>query len=604
MLAVRADLLLAEDAAQSVSGAPDQAANKPLRFAEILPVELDLASSGTWEELANGGRVWRLRIHSPGAKSLALVFRRFQLPAGGELFVYDDARAEVRGAYTEHEHRPDGQFAMRPLRGDALTLEYFEPAGAPSQGEIALSAVAHDYRGILDWLDPVDRSGGGGGNCEVNVTCPLGNGWGNEVNACVKILSLSVGAFCSGSLLNNTANDGSLLVLTAAHCGGLIPAVFTFNFQLDACRQGVPVPGNAITGSIPLVVDEASDVQLVRVVVPQGPMGFPVFLAGWDRSDVVPTTTTLIHHPGGQPKKISRDTDAPVQVGKFWRILDWEFGISEGGSSGAPLFDPNHRFIGNLDSGSSSCPVPTNDFCTRLAAAWPVLEPYLDPLGTGQLTLDGLDRATVTPQPFAVTRVLPDQIPVLDPSPSRSIRVLGSGYTGTVEVVINGIVLNPFHFSRSGHSFLNIDMPPLPAGQYQLALRDGATTTGSVPFTAVGVTEPRMQTGFGTFNEPVWSQFGVDTYHADVPGHRHYCFWSLSNAPSVNPFVNLGIGNNFTDLRSCRINPIPSRGFIRVHHDIPLAKLPLGTLVYNQTICVSHGRQFVSSNTQQTVFQF
>jgi hypothetical protein len=43
-----------------------------------------------------------------GAKSLALVFERFQLPAGGELYVYDDARRDVRGAYTELENRLDG----------------------------------------------------------------------------------------------------------------------------------------------------------------------------------------------------------------------------------------------------------------------------------------------------------------------------------------------------------------------------------------------------------------------------------------------------------------------------------------------------------------
>jgi hypothetical protein len=571
----------------------------------VLPVELDLASSGAWEELAGGGRVWRLRIHSPGAKSLSLVFERFQLPAGGELFVYDDARKEVRGAYTEHEHRPDGTFAMRPLRGDALTLEYFEPAGAPSRGEIALSAVAHDYRGVLDWLEPQDRSGGGGGNCEVNVACPLGSTWGNEINACVKILSLTAGAFCTGSLLNNTANDGTILVLSAAHCGGLGSAVFTFNFTLSACRQGLPSPGNAITGSLPLVVDESSDVQLVRIVAPQGPLAFPVFLAGWDRSDAVPAVTTLIHHPGGEPKKISRDGDPPVVAGKFWRILDWEFGISEGGSSGAPLFDPNHRFIGNLDSGASSCPVPTNDFCTRLAAAWPALEPYLDPLGTGQLTLDGLDLASVTPRPFAVSGLLPAQIETLDPSPHRHLRILGSGFPASYEVVVNGIVLNPFYYTRSGHSFINIDMPPLPVGQYTVAVRDG-TTSHVVPgqLTVVGVTQPRMQTQFGIPNEAVYSQFGVDTFHADVPGHIHYCYWSLSSQPSVNPFISLDIGNNFSDLRGCQINPIHPRGYNKVHHMIPTAKLPLGTIVYNQSVCISHGRRLATSNVQQTTFQF
>ena len=610
MVPVRADLLLAEDAAPVATSAdPDEAPNKPLRFAEVLPVDLDLENSGVWEDLAGGGRAWRLRIHSPGAKSLALVFRRFQLPEGGELYVYDDPGKEVRGAYTELEHRRDGKFAMRPMRGDALTLEYFEPANSRSPGQIVLAAVAHDYRGVVDWVDPdsqgdpVDRDGSGGGSCEVDITCALGTGWENQRKACVKIFSLSEGAFCSGSLLNNTANDGTLLVLSAAHCGDLSTAVFTFNYDMPACRSGVP-GGTDVTGATPLVFDEDSDVQLVRLVAPQGPTAFPVFLAGWDRSDTIPAATALIHHPGGDPKKISRDFDAPLQPGKFWRILTWERGITEGGSSGAPLFDPNRRFIGNLDSGASSCPVPNNDFCTRLAAVWPSVAPYLDPLGTGQITLDGLDVAAVTQQPFTVTGILPSQIPVLDPSTSRTLRILGTGFPETLEVVVSGIPVNPFFYTHSGHSFINIDLPPIRIGQFRLGVRNGTTIT-DFPLTVVGVTEPRYQVGFGTLNEPVFSDLDTDTYMADVPGHIHYCFYSLSPLPSIHRVLKLDLGNNFTDVRYCLINPIPPEGFLKIHRDVKPTWLPPTTTVYSQTCCVTHGgRTFPASNLQQFAFQF
>jgi hypothetical protein len=600
---VDAALMLAEDEAMPV--APDEPANKPLRFAEVLPVDLDLKNSGAWEDLPGGGRVWRLRIHSPGAKSLALVFRRYQLPPGGELYVYDDARKEVRGAYTDLEHRLDGKFAMRPLRGDALTLEYFEPATARGTGEIALSLVAHDYRGVMDGVDsqgdPQNRSGGGGGGCEVDVTCLLGAGWEQQSKACVKILSLTAGAFCSGSLLNNTANDGTVLVLSAAHCGDLSTAVFTFDYQLPACRSGTP-SGADVTGATPLVFDDPLDVQLLRIAAPQGPLNRPVFLAGWDRSDTVPTATALIHHPGGAPKKISRDFDPPTQPTKFWRILDWERGVTEGGSSGAPLFDTNHRFIGNMDSGASNCPVPNNDFCTRLAVVWPLLEPYLDPLGTGQLTLDGLDMANVTPQPFTVTGILPSQIETLDPSPSRKLRILGTGLPNTLEVVVNGIPINPFFYSHSGHSFINIDMPPIRIGQFRLGVRDGTTIT-DFPLDVVSVTQPKFQVGLGTFNEPLFSAFGTDTIYADLPGHVQISFFSLSNLPSIARPLILDLGNNFTNIGFCLNNVIPSTGFLRIHHDLKPGWLPAGTILYSQSVCISHGRPYPRSALQQCQFQ-
>src|SRR5688572_9149140 len=271
MQPVRADLLEAEDHAAEASGVRGGG----LRFAEVLPVELSLADSGVWEELGRGARVWRLRISSPGAKSLSLVFSRYHLPQGGELYVYDDAHREVRGAYTDLENRLDGQFSVRPLRGGALTLEYYEPASARGQGELSLSHVAHDYRDVLSLIE--DRNGGGGGvagNCQLDPACPLGVGWGNQVNAAVHIQSIQGGVLCSGSLLNNTSGDGSLLVLSAEHCGGLSTAIFTFNFERPLCRDGVAPCTNVLTGAVQLVRDEDLDIQLARVNAPQSGQPF------------------------------------------------------------------------------------------------------------------------------------------------------------------------------------------------------------------------------------------------------------------------------------------------------------------------------------------
>lgn len=598
---VRSDLLLAEDAAGAGKGA--------LRFAEILPVELGLANAGTWEELGGGDRLWRLRIHSTGAKSLALVFSRYHLPPGGELYAYDDARKVVRGAFTEYENRLDGEFAIRPLRGASVTLEYFEPAAVRGQGELVLASVAHDYLDVLSRIEPDDRTGGGNTSdpCEIDVACNLGTPWPNQINAAVHIESLANGFLCSGSLLTNTAGDGTVLVLTAAHCGSLTSAVFTFNFERPGCRTGVAPCTNQVFGATELVRNDDLDVQLLRLNVPQGPLGFPVHLAGWDRSDVPPAALFLIHHPQGDVKKISRDNNAPSISNNFWRIPDWDRGVSEPGSSGAPAFaGGSGLFLGILDSGASSCINPfDDDFATRLAAAWPLVGPYLDPIGTGQLTTTGLDLANVTAAPFDVTGVFPPVVPTIDPAPGRNLRILGAGFTDATLVFLDGQPLASDLYLRGGHSFLNVDLPPLVAGTHDLTVTENGVSK-SVSFDTAPPTVPVTQVNRGPVDERVYSADGVDLFYADQPNHRHLCLWSLSNVPSVFPFVSLGIGNGGTDLRDCFIVSIAAGGLTQRHQSLAPGLLPIGTPIYSQTICLTHrqGMPWPVSSVQRNLFQF
>ena len=97
--------------------------------------------------------------------------------------------------------------------------------------------------------------------------------------------------------------------------------------------------------------------------------------------------------------KISRANN-PVIVGSFsgttnqhWRAT-WNQGVTEGGSSGSPLFDQNHRIVGQLHGGPSVCGGSQLwDFYGRFDLSWTGggtnatrLSNWLDPTNTGAMT--------------------------------------------------------------------------------------------------------------------------------------------------------------------------------------------------------------------------
>ena len=92
-------------------------------------------------------------------------------------------------------------------------------------------------------------------------------------------------------------------------------------------------------------------------------------------------------------KKICFDDDSPSQQNQFgaavWYIDQWELGVTEGGSSGSPLFDQNHRVIGQLYGGGAACAGSVNngqpDWYGRFDVSWGLgLSEYLDPQELGR----------------------------------------------------------------------------------------------------------------------------------------------------------------------------------------------------------------------------
>ena len=114
------------------------------------------------------GRVWRLSIKSENAYSINLIYDKFILPDGAEMFVYDENMTTILGAFTSSNNKEYQTFSTAPTKGNTTIIEYFEPYDVDFNGEISISSVIHAYRDIFF---NETRGYGDSGSCNNNVNC-------------------------------------------------------------------------------------------------------------------------------------------------------------------------------------------------------------------------------------------------------------------------------------------------------------------------------------------------------------------------------------------------------------------------------------------------
>ncbi|MDP6852989.1 MAG: T9SS type A sorting domain-containing protein [Candidatus Marinimicrobia bacterium] len=382
MPAVDKEALLLEDEIE-------MAKDVPYRFGTPFEVQYNLNNSGVWENLSDG-RLWRLSIKSENAYSLNLLYDRFLIPEGAQLFVYDELMESVLGAFTHANNKPHETFSTAPTKGEVTTLEYYEPYNADFSGELQINRVVHAYRDVF-FND--SRDYGDSGSCNNNVNCPEFADWADEVRSVAMILSSGGWRLCTGSLVNNVRQDLTPYFLTANHClGGESSWIFMFNYESPGCSNQDGPTYQTVSGSTLLTSSSSSDFALLRLDETP-PDTYEVHFAGWDASGSTPATPVGIHHPSGDIKKISFDYDNASNSGNYWDVDSWNDGTTEPGSSGSPLFDGNsHRIVGQLYGGVASCTNWGYDTYGKVSTSWNLgMKNYLDPDNTGISVLDGMD---------------------------------------------------------------------------------------------------------------------------------------------------------------------------------------------------------------------
>lgn len=302
----------------------------------------------------------------------------------------------ILGAFTEQNHNPDENaeipFGTQPVEGNQVffEIEYTKPSPEIEWDtpDMVLTNVVHIFEDVI----PKNNSYGKSLPCNIDVKCPLGNGWDKEIKSVALILGFDekndLAAHCTGTVLNNP--DKKPYLLTAYHC--IEPDnddttaaqlqrynsstwTFLFNHLRVSCNDSISLfYGDSFYGSNRLSPTgpghnnaPPSDYLLLEIwsaneseFAKKG-----ICYAGWNNSNTVIGPYIGIHHPYGDVKKISSFTGAlqstdyggsTVDPNKnFWKVGSWTQGTTEGGSSGSALFDNNHRVVGSLTGGAAAC---------------------------------------------------------------------------------------------------------------------------------------------------------------------------------------------------------------------------------------------------------
>jgi len=311
----------------------------------------------------DGGFVYSMTLHAPGAAAMRVHFKNFDLPGNADLYLFT-ADGQAAGPYRRNGPLKSGEFWSDALFSDFVMLQvrYFGP---PSRGDLSRSGfqvaeIGHVRPGFLDGLCNYNES------CVENAECHVSGGVMEQVSDAVASILFQSGNFlyiCSGGLIADTDNGNNRpLFLTANHCVSRNQEANSlqtfFQYKAPSCSD----PGHcnidnltpSTNGASILSKGRTSDYTLLELA--QAAPAGSHFLE-WNESPVANANGTdlfRISHPSGAPQAYSEhsvDTSSPVcgglPRGNFIYSQD-TLGATEGGSSGSPVVDSAGRIVGQL----------------------------------------------------------------------------------------------------------------------------------------------------------------------------------------------------------------------------------------------------------------
>jgi Trypsin-like peptidase domain len=339
---------------------------------------------------SDGSQIIVLVIRSSGASGIGLHFRNFNLSPGEEVYVYSPAADSiVCGPYADKGPWGNGEFWSATIAGDTAVIELFTKAGEDGKS-FEIFEISHIFPELGGPL-MLEQPNVGPLPCERDASCYSDA----ERNAVARILFNDNGArVCTGTLINDCAQDRVPYFLTANHCISTQTVAQTVEaywfYQTTTCNGGVLRSWvHSPPGANLLATQRSNDFSLLRLQ--NNPPAGAVF-SGWT-SVAQPTGTAVfsLHHPEGYippsvPSYLRRATGsitstnvscADSGLASGYRS-DWTSGTTEPGASGAGLWNSSHSFVGVLSCGPAppTCSSPDAVY-SKFANFYPQIRPYI-----------------------------------------------------------------------------------------------------------------------------------------------------------------------------------------------------------------------------------
>ncbi|MDR2915371.1 MAG: trypsin-like peptidase domain-containing protein [Tannerella sp.] len=448
----------------------------PFNTGYIFDVDYTL-KHGMWKK-TDSKKIWTMKFRSKGAYYLNFTFSELKLSSDAELYISNTEGSMVYGPITSVQNMMEGAFITDLISGEEAIIQLVEPANTDKESVIRISKVVHGYRDCFSHIENsvLRNIYDATWDCHNDVNCfPI---WKNESNGVAVIIMQIDGkqGHCTGSLLNNTAQNKKPYFLTAFHCidfeketKGILSNnevqtaenwAFRFQFKSNTCDGNGQIVSYTYNQAYLRASWWDTDFALMELKTSLSNTSFPITFSGWNKTSNNPSKGTGIHHPKGDLMKISFcNTTIPGNInpipwsgapqGHYW-CPKYTSGTTQAGSSGSPLFDGSKKVIGQLAGGDECC-APATKVYGKLNLSWTGggtsssrLSNWLDPLNKGVSSLDPLFS-----YPSSTTGLLK--------------WFTGSGHSGTTSYSNNG---SPLVVSRSSNTHIYLDWYVDVAGQH------------------------------------------------------------------------------------------------------------------------------------------